>query len=32
MQTHFHSLKGVLDEVSNMNPDYFFGGVDEFAP
>jgi GntR family transcriptional regulator, rspAB operon transcriptional repressor len=31
MQTHIHSLKGVLDEISNMNPDYFIGGVDEFV-
>ncbi len=30
-QTHFRSLKGVLDEVSNMNPDFFVGGVDEFV-
>jgi GntR family transcriptional regulator, rspAB operon transcriptional repressor len=28
MQTHIHSLKSVLDEVSNMNPDYFIGGVE----
>jgi len=32
MQTHFHSLEGVLGEVRNMNPAYFDGGVDEFAP
>ncbi len=32
MQAHFHSLKGVLDEVSDMNPDYFVGDVDDFAP
>ena len=32
MQSHFHSLKGVLDDVSNMNPDHFVGGVDEFVP
>jgi DNA-binding GntR family transcriptional regulator len=31
MQAHFHSLKGVLDEVSTMNPDYFIGGADEFV-
>ena len=32
MQTHFHSLEGVLDEVSSLNPDYFIGDVDQFAP
>jgi GntR family transcriptional regulator, rspAB operon transcriptional repressor len=32
MQSHFLSLKGVLDEISNMNPDYFIGGLDEFVP
>ncbi len=32
MQTHFHSLKGVLEEISNMNPDYFVGRIDEFVP
>ena len=32
MQTHFHSLERVLEDVSNMNPDYFVGRVDEFVP
>lgn len=32
MQAHFHSLKVVLDEVSDMNPDYFIGDLDDFAP
>jgi DNA-binding GntR family transcriptional regulator len=31
MQTHFHSLEGALDEVHNLNPDYFIGGVDDFV-
>lgn len=31
MQTHFHSLQGMLDEVHNLNPDYFIGEVDDFA-
>jgi len=31
MQAHFHSLKGVLDEVHTMNPDFFIGEVDDFV-
>lgn len=31
MQGHFHSLKGVLEEIGAMNPDYFVGRVDEFV-
>jgi len=32
MRRHFDSLKRVLGELGAMNPDYFVGAVDEFAP
>jgi GntR family transcriptional regulator, rspAB operon transcriptional repressor len=31
MQKHIHSLKGMLGEISSMNPDYFIGGADDFV-